>query len=257
MLQASLLFTGNGAMNLKQASDPRTVARDIPGVFDSIFPQLTPSVVAHFNRTATRSLCDPIPRELVQESELKRAMLFELGFTVGEKLLAGKNIDWDDCLRIAISRQRRYFDAQIPNELTKFDQQLAESVGKNIATMMSRLAVEREYPVRLAPTVPGFQWISSGHGDFSIGQTLIEVKCSSGNFSAPDYRQIVMYWLLSFAASVECNGTEWIEGVLLNPRSAKYVAMKFDDFLHVISGGRSKVEILQLFSSMVGTRNMK
>ncbi len=66
-----------------------------------------------------------------------------------------------------------------------------------------------------------------------------------------------MYWLLSFAASVERNCAEWSEGVLLNPRSAKYVVLKFDDFLRVISGGRTKVEILQLFSSMVGTRDVK
>lgn len=244
-------------MTRNLANDPRTVARNIPGVFDSLFPQLTPSVVAHFNRTAQLTQCAPIPTELVQKSKLHKAMLFELGFTVGEKLLAGNNIDWDDCLQIAIARQQRYFDAQEPNELTKLDQQVAEMTGRNIAAIILDLAAERGHPIRPAPAVPGFQWISSGHGDFAMGQTLIEVKCSSGNFAAPDYRQIVMYWLLSFAASVESNRAEWTEGILLNPRSTKYVVLKFDDFLRVISGGRTKVEILQLFSSMVGTRDVK
>jgi hypothetical protein len=252
-----LRFIRSGAMTRNPANDPRTVARNIPGAFDSLFPQLTPSVVAHFNRTAQLSLCAPIPIEMVQESKLNKAMLFELGFTVGEKLLAGNSIDWDDCLRIAIARQKRYFDAQVPSELTKLDKQVAEMTGRNIATMIKELAAERNHPIRPTPAVPGFQWISSGHGDFEIGPTLIEVKCSSGNFSAPDYRQVVMYWLLSFAASVENNRAEWSEGILLNPRSAKYVAFKLDDFLRVISGGRTKVEILQLFSSMVGTRDIK
>lgn len=252
-----LLFIRSGAMTRNSASDPRTVARNIPGAFDSLFPQLTPSVVAHFNRTAQLSLCTPIPIEMVQESKLNKAMLFELGFTVGEKLLTGNSFDWDDCLRIAIVRQQRYFDAQVPSEITKLDKQVAEMTGRNIAAMTKELAAERDHSIRQSPTVPGFQWISSGHGDFGIGSTLIEVKCSSGNFSAPDYRQVVMYWLLSFAASVENNHSEWSEGVLLNPRSAKYVAFKFDNFLRVISGGRTKVEILQLFSSMVGTRDVK
>lgn len=244
-------------MTLNLANDPRTVARNIPGAFDSLFPQLTPSVVAHFNRTAQLSLCAPISIEVVQESRLNKAMLFELGFAVGEKLLAGNNFDWDDCLRIAIARQKRYFDAQIPGELTQLDKQIAEKTGRNIVTMINELATERDHPIQITPAVPGFQWISSGHGDFAIGPTLIEVKCSSGNFSAPDYRQVVMYWLLSFAASVEDNRAEWTEGILLNPRSAKYVAFELDDFLRVISGGRTKVEILQLFSSMVGTRDVK
>lgn len=241
----------------KPVNDPRTVARNIPGVFDSLFPQLTPSIVAHFNRTAIPSQYAPIPIEMVQESKLHKAMLFELGFTVGETILAGNDIDWDDCLRKAIARQKRYFDAQVPNELTQIDKQIAEMTGKNIAAMITELSTERGHPIVSSPAISGFQWISSGHGDFSIGPTLIEVKCSSGNFLAPDYRQIVMYWLLSFAASVERNCAEWSEGVLLNPRSAKYVVLKFDDFLREISGDRTKVEILQLFSSMVGTRDVK
>jgi hypothetical protein len=65
-----------------------------------------------------------------------------------------------------------------------------------------------------------------------------------------------MYWLLSFAASLERNGAEWVEGVLMNPRSAKVVVLEFDDFLHVIGAGRTKVEILQLFSSIVGVRDI-
>lgn len=241
----------------KPGHDPRTVARKIPGVFDSIFPQLTPGVVAHFNRTAKESRCDPVPFALVQESKLQKAMLFELGFAVGEKLLVGNEIDWDYCLQVAIDRQRRHFDARVPDEITQLDRRIAEMVGKNMGCMISTLAAERGRPITLAPVVPGFQWVASGHGDVAVGPALIEVKCSSKNFSASDYRQIVMYWLLSFAASVESNSAEWSEGVLLNPRSAKYVALNFDEFLHVISSGRSKVEVLQLFVSMIGTRDMK
>ncbi|MCB4361418.1 hypothetical protein [Quatrionicoccus australiensis] len=247
-------------MTRKPVPDPRTVARNIPGVFDSIFPQLTPSVIAHFNQTAESSNCNPVPLEMVQESKLQKAMLFELGFAVGETLLAtSSDIDWSDCVQVSVARQRRYFDAEIPNEITELDRRIAEMVGNNIASMILELALERGHSITAAPLIPGFQWIASGQGDFAAGPTLIEVKCSNKNFSASDYRQIVMYWLLSFSASVEVerNRPEWSEGILLNPRSGKYVALRFDDFLHVISAGRTKVEILQLFSSMVGTRDLK
>lgn len=244
-------------MKRMPAFDPRTVARDIPGIFDAIFPQLTPGVVAHFNRTAVCLQDEVVPLSMVQESALQKAMLFELGFAAGEKLLSGQEIDWADCLQIAIDRQRRHFDARIPNEITKVDRQVADMVGRNMAAMVCRLAKERGYPAVPHPGIPGFQWIASGFGDFSIGRALIEVKCSNRNFSASDYRQIVMYWLLSFAASVEGNGAEWSEGVLMNPRSGNVVVLEFDEFLHVISAGRTKVEILLLFSSMVGIRDIK
>lgn len=39
--------------------DPRTVARDIPGVFDEVFPQLTPGVVAYLNKSALTILNRP------------------------------------------------------------------------------------------------------------------------------------------------------------------------------------------------------
>jgi len=63
-----------------------------------------------------------------------------------------------------------------------------------------------------------------------------------------------MYWLLSYAGALESNQTEWSEGILLNPRSGRYVAFRFDDFLRIVSAGRTKVDILELFASMVGTR---
>jgi hypothetical protein len=257
MFPALPQFTGNGAMVRKPASDPRTVARDIPGIFDSIFPQLTPGVVAHFNRTSHLLPYEVVPNELVKASSLQNAMLFELGFAVGEAMLARKGVDWDSCLNVAIARQRRHFDARIPADITDIDRRVAELIGRNMVAMISEVAQQRTASITTAPSIPGFEWISSGQGDFSAGSALVEVKCSSRNFSSSDYRQIVMYWLLSFAASVETNSVEWSEGILLNPRSVNYVSLKFDDLLFVISAGRTKVEILQLFASMVGTRNAK
>jgi hypothetical protein len=68
--------------------DPRTVARDIPGVLDALFPHLIPGVVAHFNRKGrTATCCAPIPPELIAASALQHAMLFELAVVAAEEIL--------------------------------------------------------------------------------------------------------------------------------------------------------------------------
>lgn len=186
----------------KLGHDPRTVARNIPGIFEAIFPRLTPGVVAHYNQSALLLDCDVLSLPLIQSSQLQNAMLFEIGVAVGENLIVGDTVDWENCVQVAIARQRRYFDVQVPDEIVAEDRDITERVGRNISVLIQRIAAERNQSVVINPKIPGFQWISSGQGDFSLDFTIIEVKCSSKNFSASDYRQIVMYWLLSFAASL-------------------------------------------------------
>lgn len=182
-------------------------------------------------------------------------MLFELGFAAGEMLISSRSVDWDSCVSRAIERQRRHFDARIPERIPDHDREVALRVGENLVEMLMELrGNNRAGAIALSPSIPGFQWIASGNGDFAIGETLIEVKCVARNFSAPDYRQIAMYWLLSYAAALESNQAEWSEGILLNPRNGRYVAFRFDEFLRIVSSGRTKVDILELFASMVGTR---
>jgi hypothetical protein len=234
--------------------DPRTVARDIPGIFDEIFPQLTPGIVAHFNSSAAQFEIQPLPSALLSQSKLQKAMLFELGYAVGERLLTGAAIDWPECIAMALRRQRVYFDAKPPAQFDAADQELAEIVGRNLSTALQAMSVGANLPVVLRPSIPGLEWISNGHGDFAFGHTLIEVKCTAKRFSASDYRQVAIYWLLSYAADIEGRGEQWCEFVLINPRRGEKVSMRFDDFLSAISSGRTKVDILQLFQSLVGSR---
>jgi hypothetical protein len=236
-------------------NDPRTIARDIPGIFDALFPQLIPGVVAHFNR-GSRAItgCKPVPEELIAASTLNRAMLFEVAVAAGEQLLAGRNtVDWSDALRVAGTRQKRHFDARIPASLALNDIVVAERVARNLTIALHQFQAENDQcPVVLSPPIPGFEWIASGVGDFSVGAKLIEVKCTNKHFSASDYRQIVMYWLLGYASSVESKRPEWSEGILVNPRLSRFVQLSFNEIIGVIGAGRSKVDLLQLFSSMVG-----
>lgn len=235
--------------------DPRSVARDIPGVLDELLPQLTPGIVAHFNSFSISFTIRPVLAELLLQSRLQRAMLFELGYTVGEQLILGHtSINWPACLSEAVRRQRVYFDASLPDALTVLDHFLAEAVGRNLSGAVNAVSQERGQPVVIRPRVPGLEWIGTGHGDFSVGGTLIEVKCTAKRFSSADYRQVAIYWLLSYAASIEGYGEEWEDFILLNPRSGEKVSMTFDSFLSIVGSGRTKVELLQLFLAMVGSR---
>lgn len=236
------------------AKDPRTVARDIPGVFDALFPQLVPGVVAHFNRRG-RPMPDiaPVPEELIQASTLSHSMLFEIAYARAEQILAGlAHPNWECCIRLAVERQKRHFDADIPKAILDSDKTAAECVAANLATSLSSLAKNSLAPLQLSPAIPGYHWIASGYGDFAVGGNLIEVKCTGKRFSSSDYRQIIMYWLLSFAASIERVSDEWEFGILLNPRLNWMVKFPFEEILSVVAAGRSKVQVLQLFSAAIG-----
>jgi hypothetical protein len=237
------------------SNDPRTVARDIPGIFDALFPQLIPGVVTNFNRRFhVIPGCEAVAEDLISASRLNRAMLFEVAVAASEQLLSGQDtIDWTETLRVAVARQRRHFDASFPTSLSSSDITVAEHVARNLTLAIRRIRIDSaQAPLILSPAIPGFEWIASGVGDFAVGTKLIEVKCTSKHFSASDYRQIVMYWLLGYASSVENNVPEWSEAILINPRLNRIVQLSFGEIINVIGGGRSKVDLLQLFSSMVG-----
>lgn len=241
------------------ARDPRTLARDIPGIFDVLFPQLAPGVVMSFNRTGYAiDECKVVSSDLIRASSLQHAMLFEIAVAAGQQLVDGsKAVDLDSALDVAMERQRRHFDAQIPEKLTDQDKDIAILVAENLAKMLDKVRVDSGGRLVSSPVIPGYQWIASGNGDFAIGSRLIEVKCTNKPFSASDYRQIMMYWLLSYASSVEGRGSEWSDALLLNPRLNKVVEIPFGDVIKVIGAGRTKVDLLELFSSMIADHSFR
>lgn len=235
--------------------DPRTIAREIPGICNILFPQLTAATVTYFNRGAQSfDKIEAVPDELIQASELQHAVLFEIAYARGEQLLNGVvEADWSGCLKVAVERQKNHFDAKLPDDLTKQDIKAAEHVAKNMVAMLETLqqSFSEENLVK-SPEIFGFQWISSGNGDFSMSDKLIEVKCSSRNFGSADYRQILMYWLLSYMASIEKGALEWKTGILLNPRKNRFIEVSFDDLVSATAVDKTKVDVLELFTSVVG-----
>ena len=235
--------------------DPRTVARDVPGILDILFPRLSGGLVAFLNKKAfSFSDVSAIPDDDVEASKLQRAMLFELSVARAEQILGGREPpDWDDCLRVAVDRQRLHYDARLPDSLEADDTRLAGWAAENLVKMLR--SVRNQNPMDeldVAPRIPGFGWISSGVGDFSLGRLLIEVKHTARNFVASDFRQILMYWMLKYAAALEKDEDVWTHCMLINPRRNSGIIAKFDYLLGAASGGASRVEIYELMRSLVG-----
>ena len=246
--------------NRHPARDPRTVARDIPGIVDVMFPQLTAGAVVHLNQRMRRVAgVEPVPAELVDSSKLAKAMLFEIAVARGQQLLIKRvSTDWNDCLRVAVERQSRHFDARLPESLDDIDLEVADWVGKNLARMMDVLCDRNPNAELLQnPHIAGYEWISSSEGDFAIGKSIIEVKCTAKRFGAADYRQVLMYWLLSYVDSIEQGSDEWSHCILVNPRLNQIVEIAFDDIIDIAAAGRTKIEILELFSVIVGEYSLR
>ncbi len=180
-------------------------------------------------------------------------MLFELGYSRAEQIINASVQDWLECFSVAVDRQKKHFDAFVPNKLLDIDIEIAETVARNLNQIIDLvLCPQMSGSIVLSPMIPGFQWIASGVGDFAIGRNLVEVKCTNKNFGSSDYRQVLMYWLLSYAAAIEGNGEEWERIALVNPRLNKIVIQDVDEILSIVTAGRSKLEIYELFASVIG-----
>lgn len=236
--------------------DPRTVARDIPGVLDILFPRLSGGLVASLNkRIFWFPQIKAIPDAMIAESSMRPSMLFELSVAHAERLLNGEgDADWQASLHIAVERQRRHYDAQLPRSLTSLDIQLARWATKNLFKMLE--SVTDQYPLhklQLRPKIPGLGWICSGEGDFALGPILVEVKHTDRNFVAGDFRQILIYWLLKYAESLERDEDVWSDCLLINPRRNAALAVNFDYLIRSAATVPSRVELYELLRSVVGS----
>lgn len=235
--------------------DPRTVARDIPGVLDILFPRLTGGLVGALNKTMfSFERLEPLSNERIEETNLHKAMLFEISTALAERILQGDDVpDWDTVLSVAVERQRRYFDAKIPDVLEQQDRDLSSHAANNLVSMLRSVQDQhQESELLISPPIPGLGWISSGLGDFSLGSILVEVKHTDRNFTARDFRQVLMYWLLKYSASIECGDDVWTECLFLNPRRNAGLIFNFDHILHSASASSNRVELLELLRSVVG-----
>ncbi|MCS3930762.1 hypothetical protein M2175_005793 [Bradyrhizobium elkanii] len=194
-----------------------------------------------------------IPEERLEASRLQKSMLFELAVVRAEALLAdGSDDNWEQCIDIAVARQRRHFDARIPDRLSEEDISLADWAARNLLAMLKSVCAQHpSASLSVGPSVPGLGWISSGVGDFSLGHLLIEVKHTDRNFVSGDFRQVLIYWLLKYSASLERDEEVWTDCLLLNPRRNSALYFNFDFLLMSASPGLDRIETLELMRSIL------
>ncbi|MBU0779877.1 MAG: hypothetical protein KKC72_07495 [Alphaproteobacteria bacterium] len=234
--------------------DPRTVARDIPGVLDVLFPRLTGGLVSSLNRTMfSFENIKTISDDVINESKIQNSMLFEISVAHTESMLSGvKSPNWNDSLQTAVMRQRRHYDAKIPNYLEQRDLDVISHASTNLFEMLESIKKQHQgKTLEIRPAIPGLGWISSGVGDFCLESTLIEVKHTDRNFVSGDFRQVLIYWLLKYASSIENDSDAWSDCLLLNPRRNSALIFNFDSLLRSASNNSDRVELLELLRSIV------
>ncbi len=196
----------------------------------------------------------PVPDEIINKSQLQKAMMFDLSMVRAEsELRSGMPASWEECLAVASKRQRRHFDARIPEKLEPNDILIADQAACNLVAMLS--SIQTQYPSDIlehAPFIPGLGWVASGNGDFAIGSTLIEVKHIERNFGAADFRQVLMYWLLRYAQTIENDTVIWSNVLFLNPRRNAALLVNYNDLLRSASGLMTRIELVELLRSVVG-----
>lgn len=228
------------------------MAREIVGIFESVFPRLLPGAVAYMNRQYLKELgeCERVPDELIKRSSLQRAMLAEIAIAAAEVMhFTPKKFDWESVIACAVNRQRRFYDAIYPERVEEDDRVVALRIAENLVAMLRYCEQSPGGKIHVEPAVPGYGWIANGKGDYAIGNAIVEVKCTANQFTSADYRQVAIYWLLSYVEALEKGGTVWEVGILLNPRRNAIVEMPLDEFVSLISGSRSTVEVVQSFGA--------
>lgn len=242
------------AFNRLPRRDPRTVAREIPGIMEVLFPQLTPSVVRYLNGTFDYTCgSHKIAKDAFEGINTQHSLLFEISYEIGESLLSSENKpNFDQCIERAIKRQKKHFDFSAPRSIPSEELELAKLVGENLYDALSFRASYKSLKLESSPMIPGFKWISSSAGDFALGTELVEVKCSRRNFGSADYRQLLIYWLMSYLGKIEGKCEEWSSGLLINPRRNTQVEFDFPYVLKIVSGGRTEIEIVELFKHIIG-----
>ncbi|MEQ9348418.1 MAG: hypothetical protein RIG26_18450 [Thalassospira sp.] len=223
---------------------------------DILFPRLSGALVASLNKQYKHfPALKPISEEDIAKTTTHKAMLFEIAVAYAELLIGSDNqASWEVAVEVAARRQRRHYNAKVPTSWTKTDVDIATHAATNLVYMLKWL--QTEIPgshVVSEPSIPGMGWIASGKGDFSIGKTLIEVKHTDRNFMSRDFKQVLMYWLLNYAYTIENDGVSWTHLIMLNPRRNIILQLEFDTLLISASSNSNRVELSEQLRAIVNS----
>lgn len=106
----------------------------------------------------------------------------------------------------------------------------ARSLCDRLLAFFVNFNIESSYIAN--PQFPGCGIIGTCVGDIIVGKCLFEVKTTSDNFHAPDFRQVIVYLALNYLS-----GLYDLEKVsFVNPLRGVYFEIDVEDFIISISG---------------------
>lgn len=245
--------------NRLPTKDPRTIARDIPIIFNILFPRLTSGVVTQYNQLPeSLSSISSLNSEMTKSSYRSAAFIYEMGYAKANQIISGEPENWQVCHQKAYEKQSRFYDFNSPHHPTEEDKKIIEKLARNLVQILISLKQTPNENIILNPEIAGFSWIANSRGDYAISSSLIEAKCSKSDFSMADFRQVLIYWLLSYLDSLKSqNNNEWENLILVNPRLNKILKINVETILPVISDDKSKPEIVHKFRELINLKKNK
>lgn len=83
-----------------------------------------------------------ISADAIEASSLQNAMLVEISMARAESEVRGDAASWNECLKVASLRQRRHFDARIPEKLEPNDISVANHAARNLVTTLDSVRAQ-------------------------------------------------------------------------------------------------------------------
>ncbi len=251
----------------------RTFVSSFSGFWEELLPLLTPKFVHLFNDGFRRNLNDDGGREVhevprVAESDSDPAFIAEFAYYLA-RVAAEHGIDTDlafgdeekravaerDALAAVDSRQSLAQASPQPRvavPLTSNELSEAQALARNYTYFFEHLKapgkqVYFQYPV------PGAGFISTCYADLIVASSIFEIKTVTRNLGRRDIRQLFVY----LALQSQTEEQRWRTGGFFNPRRATFFEFEVDEFVPLISGGKSSVESFRELLEFVSSRDIQ
>ncbi len=251
--------------------DLREFSRNFGGLLNEIFPLMNSGFINGFNEKYEIGLnfLDDISVSLMQETNIMEAFLFEFCLVFCEARISDNTLDlrrkFSSLWAQTILKQKKYYDCHIKKSSALSSSELdaivnvAHKILNNFLIMkekLTRLQTENNLDIVISPVIPGFGTLDPSYADYSIGETLIEVKCTKSKFSTADYNQVFIYWLLStmWNVLVDNKALLYKNFSLVNLRRGELIYINGFDFAYIVSGGKNFQSIIQMFSNILNRK---
>lgn len=228
-------------------------------------PLLTPSFVTIFNEAYCDKLAD-LPSRKFAKIEMSPNvknydLVAEFAFCAAETVhkhgititdFANDNQMINEAYRRATTFLTRYQQDDYGTTFNNYEIVESLKIAKQYGYFFEHLKMNSS-KIIFRPKLKGSGFLGSCTADLLVDDTLYEIKTVTRNISGKDIRQILIYLFLQSMSSIDT----WKYGGFFNPRKAEHYRFYVDNLIQKISGGRSKVEVFDLFRNFLGERGVE